>query len=135
MVSRFLCLTGVAAVFLALYAAKVWLLYFLADVVGIQTLPHHANGDGEEELHSMADSTADLLPDANVSAAYLAAATAFRKGDYEQALQEAAGCEANDAACLGLQGEFSLVGAAGPRNLSEALRLFNAAADLGDPNS
>lgn len=135
MASRLLCLTATASVFLALYATKVWILYLVADVIGIPMALPANTGDELQATGAAQDSTGDLLPDANASAAYLAAADAFRKGEFDRATEEAKGCEPDDAICLGLQAEFSLVGAAVPRNLSEAMRLFSAAADLGDTNS
>lgn len=126
---------GAVAIFLGLYAIKVWLLYFLADVVGITTFSLPAGINDDAMASSMPLAAGDLPPAPNMSDAYLAAAEFFRKGEYEKARQEANACDAEDAACLGLRGEFSLVGAATPRNLTEALGFFQAAADLGDADS
>lgn len=133
MVSRLvLCAVAVSA-FLALYAAKVWLLYLIADASGGITMP--PGTPGEDSL-AIPSSAADMQLPANVSAEYRAAAELFRRGEYEQALAETRGCDAEDAACLGLRAEFSLIGAGGvPRNLSEAMELLHAAADRGDANS
>ncbi|CAE8714295.1 unnamed protein product, partial [Polarella glacialis] len=78
----------------------------------------------------------DLLA-ANLSDGYRTAARALRNGEYESALAELKRCDPADGACLGLLGEVHLTGEAAPeeRNLTEAMRFFQAGADLGDPDS
>mmetsp|Transcript_136326 Transcript_136326/g.271906 ORF Transcript_136326/g.271906 Transcript_136326/m.271906 type:complete len:699 (+) Transcript_136326:78-2174(+) len=85
------------------------------------------------ETQAFADD-ATVVPH-NVSDEYLAAARAVRRAEYELAWQELERCRSDDGACHGLRGELHLIGAGVPQNLSEALKLLTAGADLGDPDS
>jgi len=116
----------VAAV-LVLYALKVWLLY---AEVSVYSFP---DGFGGDDSPATSDSE-DLLA-ANFSAEYLSASETYRKGEYEQAWEIAKRCNPEDAACLGLLAEFTLVGLGTQRNLTEAVALFTEAATRGDANS
>jgi TPR repeat protein len=132
MVSRLALFLGAISALLALYAMKVWLLYFLADIAGLQFVKVSPLGDSD--IETVSDIVGEL-PTENVSAEYLAAVESFRKGAYAEALTQAMECAPEDAACLGLHAELHLVGAGIQQNLSEAIDIFHAAAERGDANS
>lgn len=116
-----------------LYALKVWLLYALVDMIGFVPLPESLTGAGELPVVG-AGAVEDLLP-ANASEQYLSAAQALRESDYDRLRQALASCDAEDTPCIGLRGEAQLVGAGAPSNLTEAVRQYTLAADLGDTDA
>lgn len=120
---RAILLTLGALAGIALYFAKVVVLHVVFE----------RSDYSAPEAQALSDD-APSVPQ-NVSSEYLAAARAVRRAEYDLAWQELERCRPDDGACLGLRGELHLVGAGVPRNLSAALQLLTAGADLGDPDA
>lgn len=116
-----------------LYALKVWMLYALVDMIGFVPLPESLEGAGD--LAAPGAGAEDNLLPANASNQYLAAAQALRDSDYDGLRVALQSCEAEDSPCIGLAAEAQLVGAGTPSNLTEAVRLYTVAADLGDADA
>lgn len=141
-----------------LYLAKVSLLYTVVEPM-VSTL----TADAEEEPGGLASDglSADGSGEGKAGGPAAAAARALRRGDHAQALEHLRTCtnavpaateEASvadgmstsdagsvgpdkDGACCELLGEMRLVGAGISRNLTEAERLFNSAAQVGNADA
>jgi TPR repeat protein len=121
-------LVGCLALLALLYGAKMALLQLAVPAEDLSSLDEEDAGGQESD---------DSLGGFNDSD-WRTGVKAFRRGNDEKALTHLLACaekEPTRAACRTVLGEAHLVGAGMPRNLSEALRLFQEAADEGDPDA
>eukprot|EP00927_Polykrikos_kofoidii_P037792 TRINITY_DN32008_c0_g1_i1.p1 TRINITY_DN32008_c0_g1~~TRINITY_DN32008_c0_g1_i1.p1 ORF type:complete len:762 (+),score=99.66 TRINITY_DN32008_c0_g1_i1:95-2380(+) len=131
---------------LAFGVMNILLVSWFVESIGFSSMQNHppplpdsstvSGLDGvRNSFTNTANARLDDIFERNYSEAYLSAAQALYDRDYNRVAQHLDRCNVDDGACVGLRAEIHLVGAGVPRNLTEALNLFQEGANLGDADS